>query len=251
MKMLCAGLLVGGCTTPPAIPAHAPDLAASAAWIAANNFAGASEQGAWEHFVLPNKRPTQFSAQRERGRDAMQAQSQASASILRRKLRVSPEQLGTMQFAWLVDAHIPGADLAQSAADDSPVRVVMAFEGDRSNFSMRNAVLSELAQTVTGEPLPYATLMYAWCLHCTVGQVIVNPRTDRIRTLVVEAGSDNLGQWRDYRRDVAADFAAVFGEAPGALVTVGIMTDSDNTAGHATAWYGPLALVSRAAPVPR
>ena len=33
-----------------------------------------------------------------------------------------------------------------------------------------------------------------------------------------------------------------FGEAPGALQSVAIMTDSDNTRSRAQAWYGPLTL---------
>jgi hypothetical protein len=32
----------------------------------------------------------------------------------------------------------------------------------------------------------------------------------------------------------------VFGEAPGALVGMAIMTDSDNTRSRAKAWYGPV-----------
>jgi len=49
-----------------------------------------------------------------------------------------------------VPALIADADMAHRDADDSPVRVVLVFEGDRSKFSMKNAMLSELAQAMTG-----------------------------------------------------------------------------------------------------
>ena len=49
-----------------------------------------------------------------------------------------------------------------------------------------------------------------------------------------------LGRWLDYRRDVRADFEQAFGEAPGALTAVGLMTDADNTRGRTRAWYGPM-----------
>ena len=52
-----------------------------------------------------------------------------------------------------------------------------------------------------------------------------SPRSDRIRKLVVESGSARLDQWLDYERDIRADFERVFGEPPGALVGVAIMTD--------------------------
>jgi hypothetical protein len=103
-------------------------------------------------------------------------------------------------------------------------------------------MLSELARALTGEELPYATLMYVWCNTRSPGTVIVNPRTDRIRKLVVESGSGKLRQWISYERDIRQDYETAFGEAPGALVGIGIMTDSDNTRTATRAWYGPVTL---------
>ena len=77
--------------------------------------------------------------------------------------------------------------------------------------------------------------------------MIKSPRTDRIRKLVVESGAARLNQWLDYERDIRADYRRVFGEEPGALVGVGLMTDSDNTRSQAHAWYGPLHFVPVAA----
>lgn len=113
--------------------------------------------------------------------------------------------------------------------DDSPVRVVLAFEGDRSKFSGKNAMLSELAHVLTGEPLPYATLMYVWCNICEPGSVILNPHTDRIRKLPLESGTDRLNRWISYERNVRTDFVNAFGEEPGALTSISIMTNTDNT----------------------
>jgi hypothetical protein len=194
----------------------------------------------WQHMPLPGKRPTQFVPVRIDGRDAMAVTAASSASMLRKPMRVEPSDLQQLRFSWKVPALIPGADMALRDADDAPVRVVLAFEGDRSRFSSKNAMLSEMARLLTGEEMPYATLMYVWCGERPAGSVIVNPRTDRIRKLVVESGAPHLGRWRDYTRDVRADFVHAFGEEPGALVAVGIMTDSDNTGTRTQAWYGPL-----------
>ena len=93
-----------------------------------------------------------------------------------------------------------------------------------------------------------------WCNTRPPGTVISNPRTDRIRKIVVESGAKNLKQWLDYERNIRADFEKAFGEPPGALVGIGIMIDTDNTHSMANAWYGPLRLarqwVSRALPGP-
>ncbi len=242
---------LGGCATDPSIARTTPSATDTQAWAAASTVAGATTLGDWEHYVLPTKRATQFSAHRLHGRDSMKAQAQSSASMLRRRLRIEPEALGTLHFSWTVEALIADSNMGVSATDDSPVRIVLAFEGDRSKFSMRNTMLSELAHALTGEPMPYATLMYSWCVHCKQSEIITNPRTDRIRTKAVEISDHNLGHWREYDRDIRADFQAAFGEAPGALVAIGVMTDADNTQSHATAWYGPLKLTPRPEASPR
>ena len=77
-----------------------------------------------------------------------------------------------------------------------------------------------------------------------MGSVIVNPRTDRVRKLVVESGIGKLKQWVDYERNIRADYQAAFGEEPGALVGIGTMSDSDNTRSTTKAWYGPVTLGS-------
>jgi hypothetical protein len=84
--------------------------------------------------------------------------------------------------------------------------------------------------------------MYVWCNQCPSESVIVNPRTDRIRKLAVESGPGRVGTWLSYTRDIRADFEKAFGEAPGALLGVGLMTDTDNTRSTTRAWYGKVYL---------
>ncbi|MBM3398271.1 MAG: DUF3047 domain-containing protein, partial [Betaproteobacteria bacterium] len=69
-----------------------------------------------------------------------------------------------------------------------------------------------------------------------------NPRTDRIRKLAVESGDARLDQWLSYTRNIRADFEKAFGEAPGALLGVALMTDTDNTRSTTRAWYGNVRL---------
>ncbi len=201
----------------------------------------------WRHYAFPGKTPTRFDYARKDGRDAIAVLAASSASMLRNKVRIEPGELAGVRFSWKVPQLIAGADMALRDADDSPVRVVLFFEGDRSRFSPRDAMLSELVHTMTGEEMPYATLMYVWCNQRETGTVITSPRTSRVRTLVVESGAQKLNQWLDYERNIRADYERAFGEPPGALVGVGIMSDSDNTRSTAQAWYGPVRLGLRAA----
>lgn len=198
----------------------------------------------WQHYSLPGKQATGFSVVELDGRRVVAASANASASMLRKPLRLDPADLGGLNFSWMVPQLIEQADMGVRQSDDSPVRVVLAFDGDRSTFSMKNAMLSELSLTITGEPLPYATLMYVWCNTRPPGTVIINPRTDRIRKLVVESGANGLSRWLTYDRNIRADFEQAFGEQPGTLIGIGIMTDTDNTQTQTRAWYGPLTLTA-------
>ena len=201
---------------------------------------------AWQHYPLPGKESTEYSPTRLDGRDAMAARAVSSASLFRQRVNIPASDLDRIKFSWKVPELMAQADLAARDNADSTVRIVLAFDGDRSRFSMKNSMMSELAHVMTGEPMPYATLMYVWCNSREAGSVITSSRTDRIRKIVVESGAKNLNSWLDYERDIRADFEKAFGEAPGALVGIGIMTDSDNTRSRTQAWYGPVTLTGKA-----
>ena len=234
--------LVACAAQPPTSTEPASILANSIApWAIASSRDGTV--AAWSHFKLPGKRSSQFDYVFEHGRDAIVANAQSSASMLRQVVRVEPGDLGTVKFSWKLADLIQYADMSLREFDDSPVRVVLAFEGDRRQFSAKNAMLSELSQLLTGEPLPYATLMYVWCNDCEPDKVILNPHTDRIRKLPLESGRSKLNRWIDYERAVRADFVKAFGEEPGVLSSISIMTDTDNTKSIARAWYGPVSLL--------
>lgn len=196
----------------------------------------------WQHRALPGKQITHYRYEWMDERHTVLATATMSASMLRQSVHVEPSRLGRVKFSWKVPALIAGADLTLRETHDSPVRLVLAFEGDRSKFSMKNSMLSELALALTGEALPYATLMYVWCNTCSKDEVLLNPRTDRIREIALESGPEQLGQWRGYERDIRADFEKAFGEQPGALVDIGLMTDTDNTKQNTKAWYGAVSL---------
>jgi hypothetical protein len=241
-SLAAAAWLLAGCA---GLPAPTGQVAASP-WAQQSGVRAAAPQ-AWVHQTFPGKTPTRFEYQHLDGRDVVSVQANGSISMLRQVVRIAPEDLGGVRFSWKVPELIAQADMALRDKDDAPVRIVLAFEGDRSRLSARNAALAELVRTLTGEEMPYATLMYVWCNHRAPGSVIQSPRTDRIRKICVESGPLRLNQWLDYERDIRADYERAFGEAPGALVGIGLMTDSDNTRSRTRAWYGPLRFVSTAA----
>jgi Protein of unknown function (DUF3047) len=195
----------------------------------------------WHAVPLPGKRSTQYQWAVKDGRRVVAATADRSASMWRRRVHVDAERLGEVRFSWWVQDTLPGADIAAPGLSDAPAAVIFAFEGDLAKLSQRNRMMFELAETLSGERPPYATLMYVFGHDGAVPeQVVIHPRTDRVRKIVLDAGPGQTRRWREHRRDLAADFQLAFGEAPGALVSVAYMTDADNTQQQARAWYGPV-----------
>jgi hypothetical protein len=235
----CIGLAVslvwlGGCATAPApVAEQGPD---------------ASD---WQAVTLPGKRASHYEVSRWQGRWAIAATADASASMWRRRVAVAPEQIGRVRVSWWVDRLIDGASVADADREDAVARVIFAFDGDRARLSARNQALFDLAQALTGEAPPYATLMYVYDAAAEPGTVVINPRSDRVRKIVLDSGSAKLRTWRDHERNLVEDYRRAFGEDPGPLVGIAVMTDGDNTRSQARTWYGWVELQPPTVATPR
>jgi hypothetical protein len=196
----------------------------------------------WHSVNLPGKQATRYVPVQHDHRWVLHASAQRSASVHRRALRVPADELGLLTFSWKVPALIREGDVRRTDSEDAPARVLLAFDGDPARLSARNRMMFDLMETLSGEQPPFATLMYVWDRQAPVGTVVVNERSDRVRQIVVESGAAYVGTWRSYSRDIVADFQRAFGEQPGTLVGVAVMTDSDNTRSDAQAWYGEIGL---------
>jgi hypothetical protein len=199
---------------------------------------GAQNDPLWQPYLLPAKRETSYVRRYIDGRPVIQADADNAVSLYRRAMRIEPQNLGRLSFSWMVPKLIATADLSHQSAEDAPVRIVLAFDGDRSRLSYKNRLLFDLMEAVMGEEPPYATLMYVWDTRAPIESVIQAPRTDRIRTIVVDSGSAQTSVWRFHDRDIASDYRKAFGEEPGRLTSVALMTDSDNTRSTVRAYYG-------------
>jgi hypothetical protein len=125
------------------------------------------------------------------------------------------------------------------------VRLLLFFDGDRHALPLRDQVALDLAQIASGVTPPYATLMYIWENRQPVGTVIANAYTGQVKMIVAGSGGGALGGWKQFRRDYVEDYTNAFGLAPGRLIGVGILTDSDNTGAVVEAFYGDIRLLSR------
>lgn len=190
--------------------------------------------------VNEKKKLTEFRFVSDGGTTVVYAKSEAGASgvgvPLDHDLRAAPN----LSWRWKVAGLIDGADNSVGSKEDSPARIVLTFDGDKSKLPFSDRTTIALASKAYGRDLPYATLMYVWANDEPVGTAISNPHTKRIQMIVASSGKAGVGQWQSLKRNVRDDYKRVFGEEPGPVKSITVFTDSDNTGTSAEAWYGDL-----------
>ncbi len=239
---MVAALLAGCATAPPGEQAAPSVVTLSHVRHFSKNRPGHQTPDGWRPWTLSRfKKPTQYELVDYDGKTVVKASAKASASGLVHPLTLDVRRYPLLTWRWKVTELIPGADNTKKHAEDSPVRLVVSFAGDIDTLSLDDRMFFDNVRLVTGQQLPYATLMYIWENRAAKGTVIPNLHTSRIKMIVAESGRDKLGVWQEVTRDVYEDYRRAFGEAPGTITAVAIMTDTDNTGQNAHAYYGDIA----------
>ncbi len=246
-----AALGLAGCVLPQGTGSPTEDLPQSLRSRAFSaNSTDMSVPRGWETWLFgPTKPATQYTTIQDplAQRVVVHAHAVRSASALLLPLDPKAPQPLRVSWSWRALGLIEGADVSEAAREDSPVRLLLGFDGDHSRLSFHDQMFAERVKLVSGQEMPYAILMYVWANHQAVETIVPNPHTGRIRMLVIESGAAHIGSWQSYSRDIAADFRRAYGEDPGPLVMVGIMTDTDNTGTIVDSDYGDIELEGRAA----
>jgi len=147
------------------------------------------------------------------GRLALHLRSERSSFVLYRDVVVDPNIQPRLTWAWKV-TRLPGdADGRDPARNDQAIGLYVIFPR---------------------WPAPLSTsevLGYVWDSRAPVGTVITLRNAPNVRLLVVESGPRGLREWQAYDRDLMRDYATVFGNPPGRVGKVALMTDADHTRG--------------------
>ena len=131
------------------------------------------------------------------------------------EVTAQPEYTRSLSWRWRVWELPRGADERNSKTMDSAASVYAVF----------------------GSRLFPRILKYVWSTSVPAGSLFKHPRSGRVAIMVVNSGSDSIGQWRHVRRNLVEDYQRAFGGKPGNLIALGVKTDSDSTRSSARADY--------------
>ncbi len=147
----------------------------------------------------------------------MLAESQATASSLYFKTNIDLRDHPVLSWRWQIESTVPGGDVRYKKSDDYPARIYVVFP--RWYYPQTRSI------------------NYIWANQLPKGAVAPNPYTENSQMVAIESGHGKAGEWLLEKRNVYEDYRQIFGEEPGKVGTIAIMTDSDDTGTSARAWY--------------
>ncbi|HKQ25221.1 MAG TPA: DUF3047 domain-containing protein [Burkholderiales bacterium] len=210
---------------------------------------GAPLPAPWKLTTLPGiDRHTRYALVRDGNAVVLRADAEASMAGVAHPLKLDAIAHPVIEWRWKVLNLLTKSDIAKKQGDDFPARVYVLFDYDirKLSFSVRARI--RLAR-LYGADIPLAALCYVWDGKTPTGTSVWSAYTDRVRMIVAESGSANLGKWVTTRHNLAADFRAAFGEEPPPISGVVLATDTDNTGESATAFYGDIRFLKSTASV--
>jgi hypothetical protein len=228
----CAAALAGG-----AFAQSAPEITRFS-----NTQAGAAPAG-WQHVPLSStKKETEYTTVVDEGVVVLKAIAHGSASLMAFRTEFDPRAFPLLSWRWKVIQGIPAAETHNRAREDAPARLSVSFSGDTSKLSVLDRAASSFAKSASGQALPYAELMYVWGGKVAVDSITTSALTSRIRMLAVAADDQGIGRWHSYTRNLVDDFRRAFGEEPGRVTAIKLMSVTDYTSSNAEALYGDISV---------
>ncbi len=158
------------------------------------------------------------------GDHCLKAESHGSASGLIYRIRYNPKEYPILSWRWKVDGTLPSGDAMKKDGDDYAARVYVVFPH--------------------WIPMRTRSINYIWANRLPRGTEVPNTFYSRARMIALRSGDGEAGVWCSESRNVLEDYRRIFGDDPGTVGAIAIMTDTDNTGEIATAYYDDLQIAA-------
>lgn len=149
----------------------------------------------------------------------------------------------TIAFNWRLDVPLLEANLKSKNGDDAALKVCLSFDMPMEKVPFADRAKLKLAQFLSHDHLPTATLCYVWAHADPVGTDFDNPFTGRVHYMVLNSGEAQLKTWQSHQRNVSADFLKAFGNETTVvphITAVIVGADSDNTLGSSLGYVSDI-----------
>ena len=161
------------------------------------------------------------------GTRVLKAESTGSASGLFNEQRIDLHKTPVMNWRWHIENRL-GNDINEQvkSGDDYAARVYVIASGGAAFWQTK-------------------AINYVWSSTSPVGNVWPNPyayagANGKMMMIALRSSTDQAGTWYSEKRNILTDLKHQFGEEIRYIDAVAIMTDTDDSHGKATAYYGDI-----------
>ena len=192
----------------------------------------------WEELTLPKKDHTEYTLVTDSEEPYIKAVSNNSASGWKYKVDIDPKEYPIIEWKWKVDGVLENGDMTEKDGDDYPARIYITYEYSRKDLPLGERIKYGSMKTFTDFDIPLRSMNYVWANKTDTGTVQENIFTNWVNMVAIESGDEKAGEWVTSTANVYDSYKDAFDEEPKNITGVAIMTDSDNSKGSATAYYG-------------
>jgi hypothetical protein len=187
---------------------------------------GAFSSGTLDHWESKEfKGATHYKIVELAGTNVLKAESTGSASGLFNEQRIDLHKTPIMNWRWHIENRL-GSNLneQEKSGDDYAARVYVVVNGGAAFWQTK-------------------ALNYVWSSTSPVGKVWPNAyagANGKMTMIALRSSTDKTGTWYSEKRNILDDLKHQFGEDIQYIDAVAIMSDSDDSQGKVTAYYGDI-----------
>jgi hypothetical protein len=177
----------------------------------------------------------------EDGVHAVRLHSKGNLTFLEKTVDIDIKKYPIVTWKWKVENILKRIDERTKEGDDHPIRIFFVFEPDKSKqslwFRLKRFIYLDWFH---GHPVGGRFIEYLWSSHLSQGDIIKDPSKPAQKLIIIEGGSQNLGKWISYKRNIYEDFKKLYKAEPRHLIFVGILNDTDQTGQEAISYISDL-----------
>jgi hypothetical protein len=162
-----------------------------------------------------------YRVESEDGNHFLHAHADKQAVQIGLEQLIDPAKFRRLRWRWRVHALPQGADERMAEKHDAAAQVYVVFDN---------------------QYLP-RVIKYIWSAGLPAGTSFTNPLYGRGRVIVLRSGSAGKGEWHQETVDFYHDYKRLFGEEPGRVQGIGILSSSDSTGSVVSADYDDFVLL--------
>ena len=169
-----------------------------------------------------------FTIEQDTGRRLLHLESRNEHSTIARDItgRVNLKETPILEWTWKATVLPAGGDLRRKEATDMAAQLYVVWP--RFPALLRSRIIG-----------------YVWDAATPATTIVKSQKTGTVTFVVMRSGLGDLGKWVTERRNVAEDYAKIFGEFPDDPSAITISIDSNDTHSMAESFMGPIVFRSR------